>query len=321
MILICGGLADSVTELVCSRLESCGYAYRLLDLGRYPTGYDVTWHWSDGVPTGAISTPDWKLDLSEISGIYVRYLGPEGRIGASDLAKDAVTALYSEYDTGLMALFESLPCTVVNRLGNGMSNASKPYQALLVSECGLRAPDTLVTSDPAEAQRFFDECGGDVIYKSLSGVRSIVRRVEAAQLSRLPLLRHGAAQFQPFIPGDNVRVHTVGEQLFATRVRCTSVDYRYASREGQEVTMEPTELPPEVAASCLRLARELNLLMTGIDLKQTPAGDYYCFEVNPCPGFLYYEKYSGQPISLALAELLRRGSVLEQATQRSTPHG
>src|SRR5262249_48041011 len=160
-------------------------------------------------------------------------------------------------------------------------NASKPYQALLVSECGLRAPDTLVTNDPAEAQRFFEEWGGDIIYKSLSGVRSIVRRVDAAQLARLPLLRHGAAPFQPFLPGDNVRVHTVGDQLFATRVRCTSVDYRYASREGNEVTMEPTDLPPQIAEACRRVARELNLLMTGIDLKQTPSGEYYCFEVNP----------------------------------------
>ena len=32
MILVCGGLADGVTELVCSRLQDCCYPYRLLDL-------------------------------------------------------------------------------------------------------------------------------------------------------------------------------------------------------------------------------------------------------------------------------------------------
>lgn len=71
--------------------------------------------------------------------------------------------------------------------------------------------------------------------------------------------------------------------------------------------MEPAILPPAIAESCLRLARELDLLLTGIDLKETPDGDYYCFEVNPCPGFLYYEKYTRQPISTALASLLHRG--------------
>ena len=32
MILVCGGLADGVIELVCARLADCGYPYRLLDL-------------------------------------------------------------------------------------------------------------------------------------------------------------------------------------------------------------------------------------------------------------------------------------------------
>ena len=57
----------------------------------------------------------------------------------------------------------------------------------------------------------------------------------------------------------------------------------------------------------MRLAQHLDLLIAGIDFKVTPDGEYYCFEINPCPGFLYYEKYGGQPISLALANLLRDG--------------
>jgi hypothetical protein len=30
----------------------------------------------------------------------------------------------------------------------------------------------------------------------------------------------------------------------------------------------------------------------------------YCFEVNPSPGFSYYEANAGQPISTAVAEYL-----------------
>jgi glutathione synthase/RimK-type ligase-like ATP-grasp enzyme len=71
--------------------------------------------------------------------------------------------------------------------------------------------------------------------------------------------------------------------------------------------MEAIQLPPQVAESCLVLAHKLDLLLTGIDLKETPDGQYYCFEVNPSPGFLYYEKHSRQPISMALANLLHQG--------------
>lgn len=307
MILVCGGLADSVTELVCARLSDCGYPYRLLDLGVYPSGYRIEWHWQDSGPTGYIAGPDWRLDLDELTGVYARYLGPEGRVPPPDTAPGVAPAMYAEYDTGLMALLEDLPCAVVNRIGGGMSNCSKAYQALLVRQSGLLTPPTLVTNDPEAARRFYEQCQGDVIYKSLSGVRSIVRRMGAEQFARLPLLRHGPAQFQAFVPGENVRVHTLGDQVFATRVYSESVDYRYASREGRTVEMEPTVLPPAVTAACLRLARRLDLLLTGIDLKETPEGDYYCFEVNPSPGFLYYEQGSGQPISAALASLLHHG--------------
>lgn len=313
MILVCGGLADSVTELVCARLVDCGYPYRLLDLGSYPAGFQIKWHWQGSGPGGYIAGPDWKLDLDEITGVYVRYLGPEGRVTRTDIEPEAMQAVYSESDTGLMVLFEDLPCAVVNRLGGGLSNNSKAYQALLVRECGLLTPPSLITNNPEAAQRFYDECQGEVIYKSLSGIRSIVRRLEPEQLTRLSLLRHGPAQFQSYIPGENVRVHTVGDQVFATRVHSEAVDYRYAGREGRSVEMEPATLPPAITESCVRLARRLDLLLTGIDLKETPDGDYYCFEVNPCPGFLYYERYTGQPISAALADLLYHGLLKERS--------
>ena len=321
MILVCGGLADVVTELVCARLANCGYPYRFLDFATYPAGFQVKWQWNSARPTGYVAVPDWKLDLDELTGVFIRYLGAEGRAPLNDFTQDAVSALYHEFDTGLMTLLEDLPCPVINRLGGGYSNNSKTLQALLVRHSGLLTPPTLVTNDPRAARRFYEECHGEVIYKSLSGIRSIVRRLAPSQLSRLSLLDHGPAQFQAFIRGDDVRVHTVGDQVFATLIHSESVDYRYARHEGRDVSMEPTKLPSAVTDSCLRLARKLDLLLTGIDLKRTPAGDYFCFEANPSPGFLYYERHSGQQISRAIADLLYRnvGSAVER--EQDTPVG
>jgi glutathione synthase/RimK-type ligase-like ATP-grasp enzyme len=305
MILVVGGLADSVTELVCARLGELGYAYRLLDLGRYPAGHRIAWWWRDGRPDGTIAGPDWTLDLADITGVYVRFLGPEGRLPPATEPETA-DALRAEADVGLMALIEDLPCPVVNRLAGGMSNNSKPYQALLLRRAGLQVPPTLVTNDAAAA-RAFHAAHGEVIYKSVSGVRSIVRRLGPDSLARLELLRDGPAQFQAYVPGDNVRVHTVGDRVFAARVRSEAVDYRYAHRDGLTVEMEPISLPSAIEQACLAVARDLDLLLAGIDLKETPDGDWYCFEVNPCPGFLYYERHSRLPISAALADLLRGG--------------
>ena len=302
MILVCGGLADGVTEFVCARLEHCGYPYRLLDLARYPAGYRVAWSWTDAGVTGTIAGPDWALDLDAITGVYVRFIGPEGRL-SPDGDPEAAGALQFEADAGLMALLEDMPFPVVNRVGGGMSNNSKPYQSLLLRRAGLKVPATLVTSDP-EAVRDFQSEYPDLIYKSTSGIRSIVRRLGPDQRARLAFLRDGPAQFQAFVPGRNVRVHTVGDSVFATMIETEAVDYRYASRDGLDIAMRPVHLPTAIGDACLRVARELDLVFAGIDLKETPDGDYFCFEVNPCPGFTYYERHTGQPISAALADLL-----------------
>jgi glutathione synthase/RimK-type ligase-like ATP-grasp enzyme len=299
-------------------LAACGYPYRLLDLGFYPSGFRIHWHWLGAGISGYVEGPDWKLDLDDLTGVYVRYLGVEGRMPLSDIPPVSAPAMYFEYDSGLMALLEDLPCPVVNRVAGGVSNNSKAYQALLVRECGLLTPPTLITNDPEAVGRFYEHFQRQVVYKSLSGVRSIVRRLRPEHLERLHLLRHAPAQFQAFIPGDNVRVHTVGDRVFPSRVASEAVDYRYGGREGHDVAIEPTTVPAAVGEACLRLARRLDLLLAGIDLKQTPRGDYYCFEVNPAPGFLYYEQQTRQPISTALANLLQHG-VRPLAGRGATP--
>lgn len=304
MILVCGSLADPVTELVCARLQECGYAYRLLELARFSEDYQLACRWRDSGSEGWIAGPDWRLDLDDISGVYVRFLGPEDRPPLTGLDACAAAALRHEGDLALVALIESLACPVVNRMRGGASNNSKPYQALVIAQSGLSVPPTLITSDPMAVRAFHAE-HGDVIYKSASGVRSIVRRLGPDQLERLELLCNGPAHLQAFIPGHNIRVHTVGGQIFATRIDSDAVDYRYAHLDGATAMLEPVRIPATVEAACLRLADEFDLLFAGIDLKETPDGEFYCFEANPCPGFLYYERHTGQPISTALAELLR----------------
>jgi D-alanine-D-alanine ligase-like ATP-grasp enzyme len=59
-----------------------------------------------------------------------------------------------------------------------------------------------------------------------------------------------------------------------------------------------------VAARCVHLATALRLPFAGIDLRFAPDGRIFCFEVNPSPGFSYYESNTGQPIAMAVAKHL-----------------
>ena len=306
MILVCGVLADAMTELMCSRLEDMDFPYLFLDQAQFPGRYDLTWEFGPDGVRGCIGSPGGAVSLSDLTGVYARYVsyrgGPE-RPEFSDREKQLVDA---EYQISLMQLLELLPCTVVNRAAASISNDSKLYQGFLAQQFGLLTPESLATTDPDAARAFYEAHGRDVIYKSLSGVRSIVRRLSDEDLGeRLERVRNCPTQFQARVEGVDIRVHTVGSRVFATEIHSDANDYRYARREGANLSLEEIEIPETVAESCLGLAHSLGLHLSGVDLRRTPEGRYYCFEINPSPGFIFYERATGQPISEAVAHLLR----------------
>ncbi|WP_051950800.1 ATP-grasp domain-containing protein [Actinacidiphila yeochonensis] len=117
-------------------------------------------------------------------------------------------------------------------------------------------------------------------------------------------------QFQRYVPGVDLRVHTVAGEAFATRVDTDRVDYRYARLDGGRARFTPFDLPDELAERCVSLAARLGLDLAGIDLilpDDPDDGGPYCLEVNPSPAFSYYESLTGQPISRAIAHALERG--------------
>jgi glutathione synthase/RimK-type ligase-like ATP-grasp enzyme len=117
--------------------------------------------------------------------------------------------------------------------------------------------------------------------------------------------RDTPVQLQERIAGTDIRVHVVREQIFATAIRCQAIDYRRPGNE--EIRLEAIELPTSIAAECMRITEQFGLVFSGVDLRETVEGRYYCFEVNPAPDFAFYEERTGQQISLALRDVLSGG--------------
>jgi len=180
------------------------------------------------------------------------------------------------------------------------ANGSKAYQAVWIKSLGFQIPETLITTDPACALEFWRQ-HEKVIYKSLSGIRSIVSRLTQEHAARFSDITSCPTQFQQYVPGTDYRVHVVGEKIFTCRIFSEADDYRYSE---DRVLMEPCDLPSHLNDLCRKLVASMDLLVAGIDLRCTPDGDWYCFEVNPSPGFTYFQKMSGQPIADAIAHLL-----------------
>ena len=302
MILLCGIPSESPLQAVVAAAQRLRVEHTVLNQR------DAAFlGWSLGLDRagvhGRLRWPGGTMSLACVKGVYARLMSPlelpenapartrgpaEGRMRRSLV-----------FHGGLQEWLDVAPCRVMNRPGPMITNMSKPYQAQVIRRCGLRIPDTLVTNDP-DCVRRFRRTHGRVVFKSISGVRSIVQTLEPRHLRRLEDVRNLPTQFQEFIPGRNIRVHVVGQIVFATEIESDAVDYRYAGT----VAMRPARLPPRVRAACLAVARALDLPLAGIDLKRTAGGEYYCFEANPSPAYTYYEQQTGQPIAAAIVRWL-----------------
>ena len=254
--------------------------------------------------SGSIRAKDQLIELEKITAVYLRpydsrklplvaRAGPDSDIWQHALAVDELLTSWSEVT----------PALVVNRPEAMATNCSKPYQATVIKSFGFEIPPTLITTDPEAALEFWRHYG-TVIYKSVSDVRSIVSRLTVEQAARLEKVTCCPTQFQQYIPGDDYRVHVVGEEVFACQILSEADDYRYASQQGKCTSLQACELPEEVDLRCRALTSSLHLLVAGIDLRRTPDGTWYCFEVNPSPGFTYFQKGTHQAIDEAIARLL-----------------
>jgi glutathione synthase/RimK-type ligase-like ATP-grasp enzyme len=303
MILLCGIPTESPLALVEHELEVLGAPFVWFNQRRFDEMAMELRVSPNGVE-GTLRVGDVTLPLSDIRGVYTRLMDdrllPELEHETHDSPRRRrCRALHST----MLHWTEIAPARVVNRSQSMASNASKPYQTQLIREHGFLVPETLITNDPALVEEFRAR-HGRVIYKSASGIRSIVRLLGDDDLARLDAIRWCPTQFQQFIDGTNVRVHVIGSEVFATRCASTAVDYRYAAHDGGESHLEPTTIPDDTAARCIALVRSLGLEFGGVDLKISPEGEIYCFEVNPSPGFSYFQASTGQPIANAVARHL-----------------
>jgi hypothetical protein len=306
MILVVGIPSETPLQMVRDRLDDACVPYITLNQRSF-SRCRIVFEVCRGMVTGSLTLEDRTFRLEDFRAVYTRMMDdrnlPElrGEPPDSDLRRHC-----RGFHEALTRWMEITPGCVINRCVPMGSNASKPYQTQLIREHGFRIPETLMTTDP-ELVRDFLETHKRVVFKSASAMRSIVQTLGEADLRRIEDIRWCPTQFQAFVDGTNVRVHVIGDRVYATAVSTEATDYRYAKRQiGRHAELRPVDLSSELAQRCIALAASLGLGFAGIDLKITPDDEVYCFEVNPSPAFSYYESNARQPISEGVAAALMR---------------
>jgi hypothetical protein len=299
-ILILGGTDDAHAVHMLEHLRGRSQDVELFDSRWFPSALTVTFDPSR--EAGSIRLPEGRrIELAQVRSVYWRcYNG----ISAAALP-DPEQAQIASNDA--RALFESLLIRLPARWVNGWRafqlHQTKPVQLALVAALGVPVPATVLTNDP-EAVREFAARHPRAIFKPVQG-GAHTRPLTAVHLAddNLRNLAYAPVTLQEEIPGTNIRVFVAGERVLACDVQTAALDFR----DDPDPRIVPHALPAEVAAWCLRVARALDLLWTGIDLRRTPEGRYVFLEANPSPMFIGFETRCGLPLTDSLAALLCAG--------------
>ena len=287
MNLLFGPADDTILAVVAGAFERLGARSLVIDQRRPPPAWQLD---ADG--SGHIG----GIDLADIRSVYLRPTDLRAMAQVESWSLDG-PELHdaARFANEFLAATEFHDWLVVNKLSAQASNLSKPWQLDQIKHW-FEVPRTLVTTDPDEARAFATSFAA-VIVKSVSGVRSIVRQLTDERLAALGDVANCPTLLQECIDGTDLRVHVVGDFVYATEVTSAATDYRYdpTSRHRH------VDLPDDVARRCVELSEHLDLRVSGIDLRRRDDGSYVCFEANPSPGFVYFEPFPAHPIADAIA--------------------
>lgn len=200
-----------------------------------------------------------------------------------------------------LAALASTGVPVVNPPSADLTGFSKPVHLLhMAARAGFRVPETCVTNVPERVRAFVAEHDGDVITKGVSSAKTWARAWDATiDEDRLDLVRATPIQLQRRVHGPDVRVHTVGHDLFAELIHSEDVDYRRVRGRSRFVA---TTCPPDVAAGCCALVDLTGAPLLGVDFKVDDRDGRWLFlEANTMPCFQGYDARAGGAIGSSLA--------------------
>jgi len=281
MILVVGIVDEPVTVRVMLSLRDAGREFFFID--ERSLGGEVKFRFAGhNSHESAFLFDGWSLQVKEIKSVFARLGGLPEKLDTNSSRR------------GLLTWLNVTRLPVINRPWTQMANGLKTSQYAMIESEGFRVPRTIV----GQSSRRHGVRGCNYVVKSLGGEHAIAEKLEG------PVSLSGDRQIQEPVNGVNIRVHQIGAKSFALAARTTAFDYRFAGLNGHDLEFTPYNLPEKVSFACQRLTANCGLIFAGIDL--ILADEWYCLEVNPSPGYCWFEDMGRQDISSYLVASLDR---------------
>ena len=311
MVLVVSAAHDAHLPPMLAELDRLGARVAVLDLASLPAAASVSIAGGEGLGFGAtVRTPAGRLRFGDVTAVWWRRPRPYQL--PPELAPAHAAFAFTQLHAAMAGLWSSLDARWVNEPWADHRADQKVGQLAAAQAAGLLVPPTLVTTSPEDARDFLARHGeAPFIRKPLRAIAAFgggTRRLAPADLERLEALRFGPAILQRYVPGVDLRVTVVGDDLSAAEIDATASSCPHDFRPVLgECPVAATTLPPGVAEGILRTVRALDLTYAAVDLRRDADGRHHFLEANPAGQWLFVEERTGQPITAALAAVLAGG--------------
>ena len=303
-------------DRVAQALSKRGASPFRLDTDQFPLVVQLTARLHNSQLTHRIRYGDRTIASEQVKAVWLR------RIWSAKISQELdprfQQACLRESGATLNGFLDSLShARWLDHLSSVREAENKQRQLRIATEVGLAIPQTLITNDPIEARKFFQELEGKMVAKLLTPLSHSMEKsafflytsaVQEKDLEEATTLRYCPMVFQAEIPKmQELRVIYVAGKFFvgaldSSRYAQQTLDWRNADPEN--CPWELGTLQGEIISKLNRFMNQLGLRYGAIDLIQQPNGEYVFLEVNPSGEWGMLERDLGLPIADAIAQAL-----------------
>ncbi len=162
-ILLNGRKVDPHTKGISNELEKLGENYVIMDIFSNSDYFQV--QFIKGLTKGKIKIKNEIIDLTQVKSVW--NTSPLSIKIAEELEEETKNFVKAEWTEGINSLWNSINAKWVNHPISIMNAVNRLKQLKLGTEVGLKTPNTVVTNNPNFLRKFYDECNGEIIAKTL----------------------------------------------------------------------------------------------------------------------------------------------------------
>ncbi|GAB4431214.1 MAG: ATP-grasp ribosomal peptide maturase [Chloroflexi bacterium OHK40] len=285
------------------------------DTGDFPENVTITFQALNHESKTLVQNYDRQFWLEEVTSIW--YRRPTLFRFPQSMSQAERKFAHGEARAGVGGILRSMDCLWVSHPEKIITAGYKALQLKVALQHGFSIPRTIITNNPEEVVQFYNQCNGNVIFKTLEsgfvispeeGAGSIyTNKVTEKDMEEIERVRLTTNLFQEYIEKKvELRITVIGKKLFTVAIHSqhshkTRVDWR---KSYSDLYYEPYKLPEDIHDKCINITDYFGLNFSAIDMIVTPEGEYVFLELNPNGQWAWLEDFTGLPMKSTLVELL-----------------